>query len=217
MFCLGQPIADTSRSSGGLSIENDGKIITQNSATATHKMSLAVVGYKSGDKVFYAYLVVDKGVHSHIMIGASDGVAPGILTNSYHPGMSADKGVALYGNNGHRYYSATNSGMAGSRLLTGHSNADQNCSCLYPSLVTLAKQGRHSQQGTKLACFSTSRQEQCPSTRTARASVLQLALRFSRRASTSPPSPCMSSGRRSLPWHHLLLSPLPHLRPQWPH
>lgn len=149
-----QPIADTSRSSGGLSIENDGKIVTQNSATASHKISLAKVGYKSGDKVFYSYLVVDKEVNSYIMIGASNGLAPGILTNSYYPGMSADVGVALYGNNGNRYYSATNAGMAGWWIiLAGHFDANLNhCSCSKTSVIPFAKQGRHSQRVTKSAC-----------------------------------------------------------------
>lgn len=110
---------DTTQASAGVALDHGNRVVTQNIAAATHKTVLCTEGFSCG-KIFTAFRVLDKAVHANIMIGVSDGQASGLLTSgSYYPGYSADKGVSLYGQDGHRYYSNTNASMPDGTFGTG--------------------------------------------------------------------------------------------------
>jgi hypothetical protein len=111
VYC--QTTFDVTRASAGVAFDHGNKVVTQNISSSTHKMVVATEGFESPSKVFSAFRVLDGGTN---MIGASDACAPALFTSSYYPGYSADKGVALYGSNGHRYFQNTYAAMPGKNV-----------------------------------------------------------------------------------------------------
>ena len=79
---------DPTRMAAGLRLDNDGFTVEQVNSTSTHKIAVLNKGFSTG-RVYFEFVILEPGPHSHIMVGVTDESQGNMLTTSFFPGPSS--------------------------------------------------------------------------------------------------------------------------------